>query len=135
MKKLLLILSVIISIVITGCNSTQSDKWTFSKEDLDTLISDCDVVTTNVNDFMDKYEKNLDYSKEVEINEEITETAIENVLAIEKKYKGQLTDEETMMLDELCSLYKYIKHNFEYKEKTYYKSCDISGYQLKLEEE
>lgn len=41
----------------------------------------------NLNKFMDKYENNEDYSYEKEQNESLTETAIENVLTIEKNNK------------------------------------------------
>lgn len=41
----------------------------------------------NLNKFMDKYENNEDYSYEKERNESLTETAIENVLTIEKNNK------------------------------------------------
>ena len=39
------------------------------------------------------------------------------------------------MLDNLLSRYKYIQNNFEYKQKTYDKACEITGVMLELEGE
>ena len=54
---------------------------------------------------------------------------------IEKNNKEELTQIEQDMLDGLYSRYKYIKNNFEFKQKTYDKACEVTGVMLELEGE
>ena len=138
MKNILVITILVLGVYFTGCNNTDTSvkaKGSFSKQEIKTLLKDGDIVVENLNKFMDKYENNEDYSYEVEQNESLTENAIENVLTIEKNNKEKLTQIEQDMLDNLLSRYKYIQNNFEYKQKTYDKACEITGVMLELEGE
>ena len=115
MKNILIISILTMGMLFTGCNNSKETikaKGSFSKKEIATLLNDGDVVVENFHTFMDKYENGLDYTHEYEQNEILTETAIENLLAIEKNNKEELTQIEQDMLDGLYSRYKYIKNNF-----------------------
>ena len=77
MKNIFMIWILTISILLTGCSSSNS-KWTFSEKDRMILINDAKAVKENFDMYVEKEERGLDYSKELEQNVELSETAKNN---------------------------------------------------------
>ena len=74
MKNIFMVGILIISILLTGCSSSNS-KWTFSDKERMTLINDAKGVKENFDMYVEKEERGLDYSEELEQNVELSETA------------------------------------------------------------
>lgn len=134
MKNIFIIGTLIISILLTGCSSSNS-KWTFSDKERMTLINDAKGVKENFDMYVEK-ERGLDYSKELEQNVELSETAKNNVKEIRNKYDGKLTKEEISMLADLSLSYRYLRNRFKSDDDTAIHSIDtLQEKILELEEE
>jgi hypothetical protein len=126
---------LIISILLTGCSSSNS-KWTFSDKERMTLINDAKGVKENFDMYVEKEERGLDYSKELEQNVELSETAKKNAKEIRNKYDGKLTEEEISMLADLSLSYRYLRNKFKSDDDTAIHSIDtLQEKILELEEE
>jgi hypothetical protein len=126
---------LIISILLTGCSSSNS-KWTFSDKDRMILINDAKAVKENFDMYVEKEERGLDYSKELEQNVELSETAKNNAKEIRNKYDGKLTKEEVSMLADLSLSYRYLRNKFKSDDDTAIHSIDtLQEKILRLEEE
>ena len=124
-----------ISILLTGCSSSNS-KWTFSEKDRMILINDAKAVKENFDMYVEKEERGLDYSKELEQNVELSETAKNNAKEIRNKYDGKLTKEEISMLADLSLSYRYLRNKFKSDDDTAIHSIDtLQEKILRLEEE
>ena len=135
MKNIFMVGILIISILLTGCSSSNS-KWTFSDKDRMILINDAKAVKENFDMYVEKEERGLDYSKELEQNVELSETAKNNAKEIRNKYDGKLTEEETSMLADLSLSYRYLRNRFKSDDDTAIHSIDtLQEKILKLEEE
>ena len=135
MKNIFMVGILIISILLTGCSSSNS-KWTFSDKDRMILINDAKAVKENFDMYIEKEERGLDYSKELEQNVELSETAKNNAKEIRNKYDGKLTEEETSMLADLSLSYRYLRNRFKSDDDTAIHSIDtLQEKILKLEEE
>ena len=135
MKNIFMIGILIISILLTGCSSSNS-KWTFSDKDRMILINDAKAVKENFDMYVEKEERGLDYSKELEQNVELSETAKNNAKEIRNKYDGKLTEEETSMLADLSLSYRYLRNRFKSDDDTAIHSIDtLQEKILRLEEE
>ena len=135
MKNIFMIWILTISILLTGCSSSNS-KWTFSEKDRMILINDAKAVKENFDMYVEKEERGLDYSKELEQNVELSETAKNNAKEIRNKYDGKLTEEETSMLADLSLSYRYLRNRFKSDDDTAIHSIDtLQEKILKLEEE
>lgn len=135
MKNIFMVGILIISILLTGCSSSNS-KWTFSDKDRMILINDAKAVKENFDMYVEKEERGLDYSKELEQNVELSETAKNNAKEIRDKYDGKLTEEETSMLADLSLSYRYLRNRFKSDDDTAIHSIDtLQEKILKLEEE
>ena len=135
MKNIFMIGALIISILLTGCSSSNS-KWTFSEKDRMILINDAKAVKENFDMYVEKEERGLDYSKELEQNVELSETAKNNAKEIRNKYDGKLTEEEISMLADLSLSYRYLRNRFKSDDDTAIHSIDtLQEKILKLEEE
>lgn len=118
---------------MAGCNSS---KWTFSDKDYDLLLSEAHEMKNNYDMYVEKENRGLDYSEELEKNIEISDRALEDTQNIRKKYEDKLTEEETTMLAELCLTYRYLRYNLDSQDKTTIKRIEKLKEQiLKLEEE
>ena len=135
MKNIFMVGILIISILLTGCSSSNS-KWTFSEKDRMILINDAKAVKENFDMYVEKEERGLDYSKELEQNVELSETAKNNAKEIRNKYDGKLTEEETSMLADLSLSYRYLRNKFKSDDDTAIHSIDtLQEKILRLEEE
>ena len=135
MKNIFMVGILIISILLTGCSSSNS-KWTFSDKERMILINDTKAVKENFDMYVEKEERGLDYSKELEQNVELSETAKNNAKEIRNKYDGKLTEEETSMLADLSLSYRYLRNRFKSDDDTAIHSIDtLQEKILKLEEE
>lgn len=135
MKNIFMVVILIISILLTGCSSSNS-KWTFSDKDRMILINDAKAVKENFDMYAEKEERGLDYSKELEQNVELSETAKNNAKEIRNKYDGKLTEEEISMLADLSLSYRYLRNRFKSDDDTAIHSIDtLQEKILKLEEE
>ena len=135
MKNIFMVGILIISILLNGCSSSNS-KWTFSDKDRMILINDAKAVKENFDMYVEKEERGLDYSKELEQNVELSETAKNNAKEIRNKYDGKLTEEETSMLADLSLSYRYLRNRFKSDDDTAIHSIDtLQEKILKLEEE
>ena len=135
MKNIFMVGILIISILLTGCSSSNS-KWTFSDKDRMILINDAKAVKENFDMFIEKEERGLDYSKELEQNVELSETAKNNAKEIRNKYDGKLTKEEISMLADLSLSYRYLRNRFKSDDDTAIHSIDtLQEKILRLEEE
>ena len=135
MKNIFMVVILIISILLTGCSSSNS-KWTFSDKDRMILINDAKAVKENFDMYVEKEERGLDYSKELEQNVELSETAKNNAKEIRNKYDGKLTEEETSMLADLSLSYRYLRNRFKSDDDTAIHSIDtLQEKILRLEEE
>ena len=135
MKNIFMIWILTISILLTGCSSSNS-KWTFSEKDRMILINDAKAVKENFDMYVEKEERGLDYSKELEQNVELSETAKNNAKEIRNKYDGKLTEEEISMLADLSLSYRYLRNRFKSDDDTAVHSIDtLQEKILKLEEE
>ena len=135
MKNIFMIWILTISILLTGCSSSNS-KWTFSEKDRMILINDAKAVKENFDMYVEKEERGLDYSKELEQNVELSETAKNNAKEIRNKYDGKLTEEETSMLADLSLSYRYLRNKFKSDDDTAIHSIDtLQEKILELEEE
>ena len=135
MKNIFMIWILTISILLTGCSSSNS-KWTFSEKDRMILINDAKAVKENFDMYVEKEERGLDYSKELEQNVELSETAKNNAKEIRNKYDGKLTEEETSMLADLSLSYRYLRNRFKSDDDTAMHSIDtLQEKILRLEEE
>ena len=135
MKNIFMVVILIISILLTGCSSSNS-KWTFSDKDRMILINDAKAVKENFDMYVEKEERGLDYSKELEQNVELSETAKNNAKEIRNKYDGKLTEEEISMLADLSLSYRYLRNRFKSDDDTAIHSIDtLQEKILKLEEE
>ena len=135
MKNIFMVVILIISILLTGCSSSNS-KWTFSEKDRMILINDAKAVKENFDMYVEKEERGLDYSKELEQNVELSETAKNNAKEIRNKYDGKLTEEEISMLADLSLSYRYLRNRFKSDDDTAIHSIDtLQEKILKLEEE
>ncbi len=135
MKNIFMVGILIISILLTGCSSSNS-KWTFSDKDRMILINDAKAVKENFDMYVEKEERGLDYSKELEQNVELSETAKNNAKEIRNKYDGKLTEEETSMLADLSLSYRYLRNKFKSDDDTAIHSIDtLQEKILRLEEE
>nr|DAM80901.1 MAG TPA: protein of unknown function (DUF4969) [Caudoviricetes sp.] len=135
MKNIFMIGILIISILLTGCSSSNS-KWTFSDKERMILINDAKAVKENFDMYVEKEERGLDYSKELEQNVELSETAKNNAKEIRNKYDGKLTEEETSMLADLSLSYRYLRNRFKSDDDTAIHSIDaLQEKILELEEE
>lgn len=123
MKNIFMIGILIISILLTGCSSSNS-KWTFSDKERMTLINDAKGVKENFDMYVEKEERGLDYSKELEQNVELSETAKKNAKEIRNKYDGKLTEEEISMLADLSLSYRYLRNKFKSDDDTAIHSID-----------
>ena len=135
MKNIFMVGILIISILLTGCSSSNS-KWTFSDKERMILINDTKAVKENFDMYVEKEERGLDYSKELEQNVELSETAKNNAKEIRNKYDGKLTEEEISMLADLSLSYRYLRNRFKSDDDTAIHSIDtLQEKILKLEEE
>ena len=135
MKNIFMIWILTISILLTGCSSSNS-KWTFSEKDRMILITDAKAVKENFDMYVEKEERGLDYSKELEQNVELSETAKNNAKEIRNKYDGKLTEEEISMLADLSLSYRYLRNRFKSDDDTAIHSIDtLQEKILRLEEE
>lgn len=135
MKNIFMIGTLIVSILLTGCSSSNS-KWTFSDKERMTLINDAKGVKENFDMYVEKEERGLDYSKELEQNVELSETAKKNAKEIRNKYDGKLTEEEISMLADLSLSYRYLRNRFKSDDDTAIHSIDtLQEKILELEEE
>ena len=135
MKNIFMIWILTISILLTGCSSSNS-KWTFSEKDRMILINDAKAVKENFDMYVEKEERGLDYSKELEQNVELSETAKNNAKEIRNKYDGKLTEEEISMLADLSLSYRYLRNKFKSDDDTAIHSIDtLQEKILELEEE
>lgn len=135
MKNIFMVGILIISILLTGCSSSNS-KWTFSDKERMILINDTKAVKENFDMYVEKEERGLDYSKELEQNVELSETAKNNAKEIRNKYDGKLTEEETSMLADLSLSYRYLRNRFKNDDDTAIHSIDtLQEKILRLEEE
>ena len=135
MKNIFMIWILTISILLTGCSSSNS-KWTFSEKDRMILINDAKAVKENFDMYVEKEERGLDYSKELEQNVELSETAKKNAKEIRNKYDGELTEEEISMLADLSLSYRYLRNRFKSDDDTAIHSIDtLQEKILRLEEE
>ena len=135
MKNIFMVGILIISILLTGCSSSNS-KWTFSDKDRMILINDAKAVKENFDMYVEKEERGLDYSKELEQNVELSEAAKNNAKEIRNKYDGKLTKEEVSMLADLSLSYRYLRNKFKSDDDTAIHSIDtLQEKILKLEEE
>nr|DAK97067.1 MAG TPA: protein of unknown function (DUF4969) [Caudoviricetes sp.] len=135
MKNIFMVGILIISILLTGCSSSNS-KWTFSDKDRMILINDAKAVKENFDMYVEKEERGLDYSKELEQNVELSETAKNNAKEIRNKYDGKLTKEEVSMLADLSLSYRYLRNKFKSDDDTAIHSIDtLQEKILRLEEE
>ena len=135
MKNIFMVGILIISILLTGCSSSNS-KWTFSEKDRMILINDAKAVKENFDMYVEKEERGLDYSKELEQNVELSETAKNNAKEIRNKYDEKLTEEEISMLADLSLSYRYLRNRFKSDDDTAIHSIDtLQEKILKLEEE
>ena len=135
MKNIFMIWILTISILLTGCSSSNS-KWTFSEKDRMILINDAKAVKENFDMYVEKEERGLDYSKELEQNVELSETAKNNAKEIRNKYDGKLTEEEISMLADLSLSYRYLRNRFKSDDDTAIHSIDtLQEKILRLEEE
>lgn len=135
MKNIFMIWILTISILLTGCSSSNS-KWTFSDKDRMILINDAKAVKENFDMYVEKEERGLDYSKELEQNVELSETAKNNAKEIRNKYDGKLTKEEISMLADLSLSYRYLRNKFKSDDDTAIHSIDtLQEKILRLEEE
>lgn len=135
MKNIFMIGALIISILLTGCSSSNS-KWTFSDKDRMILINDAKAVKENFDMYVEKEERGLDYSKELEQNVELSETAKKNAKEIRNKYDEKLTKEEISMLADLSLSYRYLRNKFKSDDDTAIHSIDtLQEKILRLEEE
>lgn len=135
MKNIFMVGILIISILLTGCSSSNS-KWTFSEKDRMILINDAKAVKENFDMYVEKEERGLDYSKELEQNVELSETAKNNAKEIRNKYDGKLTEEEISMLADLSLSYRYLRNKFKSDDDTAIHSIDtLQEKILRLEEE
>lgn len=135
MKNIFMIGILIISILLTGCSSSNS-KWTFSDKERMTLINDAKGVKENFDMYVEKEERGLDYSKELEQNVGLSETAKKNAKEIRNKYDGKLTGEEISMLADLSLSYRYLRNRFKSDDDTAIHSIDtLQEKILELEEE
>ena len=135
MKNIFMVGILIISILLTGCSSSNS-KWTFSDKERMILINDTKAVKENFDMYVEKEERGLDYSKELEQNVELSETAKNNAKEIRNKYDGKLTEEETSMLADLSLSYRYLRNRFKSDDDTAIHSIDtLQEKILRLEEE
>ena len=118
---------------VVGCSNS---KWTFSNKDYDLLLSEAHEMKNNYDMYVEKENRGLDYSEELEKNVEISDRALEDTQNIRKKYEDKLTEEETTMLAELCLTYRYLRYNLDSQDKTTIKRIEKLKEQiLKLEEE
>lgn len=135
MKNIFMVGILIISILLTGCSSSNS-KWTFSDKDRMILINDAKAVKENFDMYVEKEERGLDYSKELEQNVELSETAKNNAKEIRNKYDRKLTKEEISMLADLSLSYRYLRNKFKSDDDTAIHSIDtLQEKILRLEEE
>lgn len=135
MKNIFMVGILIISILLTGCSSSNS-KWTFSDKDRMILINDAKAVKENFDMYVEKEERGLDYRKELEQNVELSETAKNNAKEIRNKYDEKLTEEEISMLADLSLSYRYLRNRFKSDDDTAIHSIDtLQEKILKLEEE
>ena len=135
MKNIFMIWILTISILLTGCSSSNS-KWTFSEKDRMILINDAKAVKENFDMYVEKEERGLDYSKELEQNVELSETAKNNAKEIRNKYDRKLTKEEISMLADLSLSYRYLRNKFKSDDDTAIHSIDtLQEKILRLEEE
>jgi major membrane immunogen (membrane-anchored lipoprotein) len=135
MKNIFIVGILIISILLTGCSSSNS-KWTFSDKDRIILINDAKAVKENFDMYVEKEERGLDYSKELEQNVELSEAAKNNAKEIRNKYDGKLTKEEISMLADLSLSYRYLRNKFKSDDDTAIHSIDtLQEKILRLEEE
>ena len=135
MKNIFMVGILIISILLTGCSSSNS-KWTFSDKDRMILINDAKAVKENFDMYVEKEERGLDYSKELEQNVELSETAKNNAKEIRNKYDEKLTEEEISMLADLSLSYRYLRNKFKSDDDTAIHSIDtLQEKILRLEEE
>lgn len=135
MKNIFMVGILIISILLTGCSSSNS-KWTFSDKDRMILINDAKAVKENFDMYVEKEERGLDYSKELEQNVELSETAKNNAKEIRNKYDEKLTKEEVSMLADLSLSYRYLRNKFKSDDDTAIHSIDtLQEKILRLEEE
>ena len=135
MKNIFMVGILIISILLTGCSSSNS-KWTFSDKDRMILINDAKAVKENFDMYVEKEERGLDYSKELEQNVELSEAAKNNAKEIRNKYDGKLTKEEVSMLADLSLSYRYLRNKFKSDDDTAIHSIDtLQEKILRLEEE
>lgn len=135
MKNIFMICILTISILLTGCSSSNS-KWTFSEKDRMILINDAKAIKENFDMYVEKEERGLDYSKELEQNVELSETAKNNAKEIRNKYDGKLTEEETSMLADLSLSYRYLRNKFKSDDDTAIHNIDtLQEKILRLEEE
>lgn len=133
MKKILIGLTVLLLFSVVGCSNS---KWTFSNKDYDLLLSEAHEMKNNYDMYVEKENRGLDYSEELEKNVEISDRALEDTQNIRKKYEDKLTEEETTMLAELCLTYRYLRYNLDSQDKTTIKRIEKLKEQiLKLEEE
>ena len=135
MKNIFMIWILTISILLTGCSSSNS-KWTFSEKDRRILINDAKAVKENFDMYVEKEERGLDYSKELEQNVELSETAKNNAKEIRNKYNEKLTEEEISMLADLSLSYRYLRNRLKSDDDTAIHSIyTLQEKILKLEEE
>lgn len=135
MKNIFMVGILIISILLTGCSSSNS-KWTFSDKERMILINDTKAVKENFDMYVEKEERGLDYSKELEQNVELSEIAKNNAKEIRNKYDEKLTEEEISMLADLSLSYRYLRNRFKSDDDTAIHSIDtLQEKILKLEEE
>ena len=133
MKKILIGLTVLLLFSVVGCSNS---KWTFSNKDYDLLLSEAHEMKNNYDMYVEKENRGLDYSEELEKNVKISDRALEDTQNIRKKYEDKLTEEETTMLAELCLTYRYLRYNLDSQDKTTIKRIEKLKEQiLKLEEE
>lgn len=135
MKSIIVKCTILLSIFLIGCSSTSS-KWTFSNSDYELILSDAKSVKSNYDMYVEKEERGLDYSKELEENVNISNNSLDNAKNIREKYDEKLTEEETTILAELSLTYRYLRNNFDSKDETTIKRMEQLQKQiLKLEEE
>lgn len=135
MKKVFMFSVLFLVLTLVGCSATDS-KWTFSNNDYEILLRDAKEVKSNYDMYVEKENRGLDYSKELEDNIEIANLALDNAIEINEKYNDKLTKEESTMLADMRLAYRYIRNNFDSSDELTVDKIDILQEKiLKLEEE
>lgn len=133
MKKL--IIGILISVFMVGCSSSNS-KWTFSDKDYETLLSNARSFKDNFDMYVEKENRGLDYTEELETNVELTKMIEELQRGLKEKYGEKLTDEENSILADLYLACRYVRYNFRSDNEYSVRHLEnVKKAILKLEEE